>query len=91
MKLLYSSLLAIFLAISSLSVFSATVDINTADAATLDTAIAGVGSKTAAAIVAYRTKHGPFKKVDDLTKVKGIGPKLLERNRQNLSVGGGDK
>ena len=87
MKSVYSFLLALFLAFSSLAVYAATVDINTADAVALDSVMKGVGPKTAEAIVAYRAKHGPFKKVDDLTKVKGIGPKLLERNRQNLSIG----
>ena len=49
MKSRYSFLLALFLAFSSLNAFSATVDINTADAIALDTAIKGVGPKTAEA------------------------------------------
>ena len=44
----------------------------------------GIGPKTAAAVLAYRTKHGNFKQLNELTKVKGIGPgvlkKLLEGN-----------
>ena len=63
------------------------VDINTADAVTLAEAIKGVGPAKAQAIVAYREKHGPFKSVDDLTLVSGIGTKTIENNRDNLTVG----
>ena len=62
------------------------VDINTADAKTLAAELRGVGDTTATAIVAYRTANGPFKTVDDLRKVKGIGDKILEQNRANLKV-----
>ncbi|WP_127477089.1 ComEA family DNA-binding protein [Sulfurivermis fontis] len=68
-------------------VSAAPVDINTADAATLAQSIKGVGAKRAEAIVAYRKEHGPFKTVDDLAKVPGIGAKMVEANRQNLAVG----
>ena len=67
-------------------VYAGPVDINLADAATLAKNIKGVGLKKAKVIVAYREKHGMFKKVEDITKVKGIGPKLLEKNRQVLIV-----
>ena len=70
------------------------VDINTADAKTLAAELRGVGDTTAAAIVAYRTANGPFKTVDDLRKVKGIGDKILEQNRANIRVtekGAGEK
>jgi competence protein ComEA len=62
------------------------VDINTADAKTLAAELRGVGDSTASAIVAYRTANGPFKTVDDLKKVKGVGDKILEQNRANLRV-----
>jgi competence ComEA-like helix-hairpin-helix protein len=39
----------------------------------------GIGSKIAADIVAYRTQHGPFTKVEDLGEVKGIGDALLKK------------
>ena len=87
MKTLHSFVFALLLVLFSFNAFSATVNINTADAATLDAAMQGVGPKSAAAIVAYRTKHGPFKSVDDLVKVKGIGPKAVEKNRDKLSAG----
>lgn len=78
-----------FAAILFFSLFSAiawawSVDINTANANELAAGINGVGEKRAIAIVQYREKHGPFKSVDDLVKVKGVGPKLLEKNRDNL-------
>lgn len=62
------------------------VDINAADAPALAAAISGAGMKRAQAIVAYREKHGPFKSVDDLVKVPGIGTKSLEKSRENLTV-----
>jgi competence protein ComEA len=38
--------------------------------------------------VAYREQHGPFKSIDQLALVKGIGLKTVEKNRELLSVGG---
>lgn len=75
------------LLIPALAFAGSPVDINTADAATLAEAIKGVGKTKAEAIVAYREKHGPFKSVDDLSLVQGIGPKTVEQNRDNLTVG----
>jgi len=65
-----------------------TIDINTADAQTLATGLAGVGDSKARAIVAYRDQNGPFKSPDDLKQVKGIGDRILELNRGNISAGG---
>lgn len=87
MKAHASFLLVVFTLLFSFSVFAAPVNINSADAATLDAAMKGVGAKSAAAIVAYRSKNGPFKRVEDLANVKGIGPKTVEKNRANLTVG----
>jgi len=70
-----------------IAAWSGPVDINTADAKTLAAELRGVGETTAEAIIAYRTANGPFKSVDDLVKVRGIGSKLLEQNRANLRVG----
>jgi competence protein ComEA len=63
------------------------VNINTADAATLARELSGVGATRAAAIVAHRTQNGPFRSVEELTLVKGIGPRVIEQNRGNLVVG----
>ena len=58
--------------------FSGKIDLNRADAAGL-MHIKGVGEKTAAAILAYRRAHGPFRDVRDLLRIKGIGEKKLEK------------
>ncbi len=68
-------------------VHAAGVDINSADAGTLATALQGIGPHKAEAIVAYRKKHGPFKSVDELTSVKGIGASTVEQNRDRVSIG----
>ena len=64
-----------------------TVDINTAGAAELAAAISGIGMKRAEEVIAYREANGPFTRIEDLTKVKGIGSKTLEKNRERLTVG----
>lgn len=65
------------------------VNINTADAATLDRVLDGVGPSKADAIVAYRKANGPFKSADQLAAVKGIGLSTVERNRDRIQVAGG--
>ncbi|WP_064120281.1 ComEA family DNA-binding protein [Pseudomonas fluorescens] len=65
---------------------SAKVDLNDADAATLQKELAGVGEAKAKAIVAYRETNGPFSSVDELLEVKGIGKAILDRNRDKLEV-----
>ncbi|MDJ0723004.1 MAG: ComEA family DNA-binding protein [Desulfobacterales bacterium] len=62
------------------------ININTASVEELVT-LNKVGDKTAARIVAYREANGPFDSVEDLTKVKGIGEKILVTNRDRISVG----
>jgi competence protein ComEA len=64
---------------------SAPVDLNTASVTELD-ALPGVGPATAQAIVDYRTQHGPFRSVDDLLDVRGIGPAKLDAIRPLVSV-----
>lgn len=53
-------------------------NVNTASAKELEK-LPGVGEKSAAAIVAYRTEKGNFKTLKDLSKVKGVGEKTLEK------------
>jgi len=64
----------------------ATVNINTADAATLANSLKGVGTSRAEEIVRYREAYGPFKSVDELTDVKGIGKSTLEGNRAIITL-----
>lgn len=63
------------------------VDVNTADAKTLET-LDGIGPTKAAAIVEYRKQNGGFKSVDELGKVNGIGDKTVEALRSQITVGG---
>ncbi|WP_341303369.1 helix-hairpin-helix domain-containing protein [Pseudomonas sp. TMP25] len=63
-----------------------TVNLNTADAATLERELLGIGQVKAQAIVAYRDEHGAFASVDELLEVKGIGEATLEKNRDKLSI-----
>ena len=69
-------------------VWAGPVDINTADAATIAKELQGIGLSRAQAIVAYREKNGAFRSADELRKIKGIGAKVLERNRANIKVDG---
>jgi competence ComEA-like helix-hairpin-helix protein len=64
---------------------AAPIDLNAADAATLDR-LPGVGPVLAARIVEHRTTLGAFERVEDLRAVRGIGPRLLERIRPHVVV-----
>ncbi|MCD5978843.1 ComEA family DNA-binding protein [Pseudomonas quasicaspiana] len=62
------------------------VNINTAEAETLQKQLSGIGKGKAEAIVAYREANGEFTSVDELIEVKGIGKALLDKNRDRLVV-----
>lgn len=62
------------------------VSINSATAEELSKALKGVGLKKAQAIVSYREEYGPFKSIEDLKQVPGMGGKLVERNLVNLKL-----
>ncbi|MFO1302534.1 MAG: ComEA family DNA-binding protein [Burkholderiales bacterium] len=66
---------------------SAAVNINTATKDEL-IGLPGIGPAKAQAIVDYRKQNGPFKSVDDLRNVKGIGAKRLDKLRADITVGG---
>lgn len=53
-------------------------NVNTASAKEIEK-LPGIGKKSAAAIVAYRTEKGKFKTLKDLLQVKGVGKKTLEK------------
>jgi competence protein ComEA len=63
----------------------APVNLNTANAEQLD-ALPGVGPATAAAIITDRDEHGPFRTVDDLGRVRGIGDAKLDQLRKLVTV-----
>ena len=79
---------ALIVALVPVLVWAGPVDINTADAATIAKELQGIGLSRAQAIVAYREKNGAFRSADELRKIKGIGAKVLERNRANIKVDG---
>ena len=63
------------------------VNINTADAETL-AALPGIGGVLAERIVAYRRQNGPFRAIEEITKVEGIGEKKAETILDLITVGG---
>jgi competence protein ComEA len=65
---------------------AAVVNINSATASDLE-ALPGIGAKTAGRIVEYRQKNGPFKKVEDLMNVRGIGEKNFLKLKAQITVG----
>lgn len=61
------------------------VNINTASASELDT-LPGIGPSYAKAIIDYRTKNGPFVRLEDIQQVKGIGPKTFEKLKNKITL-----
>lgn len=88
----FKSLVIALLLLMSVQLHAAQkVNINTADAAQLSSGLFGVGEKKAEAIIAWREANGPFRNMNDVAKVKGIGPKLLEKNKQRIRFSGGSE
>ncbi len=84
MRNLISTLILALALVAALPADAGTVNINTADAKTLAKELDGIGDSRAKAIIAYREKNGPFKTADDLKKVIGVGPSIVERNRAKI-------
>jgi competence protein ComEA len=84
MKKFLLALLAIF-ALSGLAMGA--VDLNTANQQQLET-VKGIGPTKAKAIIDYRTKNGPFKSAEDLDKVKGFGPKTINKIAPEVTISG---
>jgi len=85
MKALFAAL-ALSLLLAGGALASEKVNINTADAATLDRVLHNVGAAKAEAIVAYRKANGPFQSPEQLAQVKGIGLRTVEQNRDRIVV-----
>jgi competence protein ComEA len=84
---LFARLFVSFVLLScSFMVAAEPLDINMATVDELDQVLIGVGKTKAEAIVQEREKNGKFKSVDDLTRVKGIGPATIEKNRDKITV-----
>jgi competence protein ComEA len=64
---------------------SALININGASLTALQ-ALSGIGPVKAQAIIDYREQHGPFKKIDDIKNVSGIGPATYDKIKDHLSV-----
>lgn len=64
----------------------APINLNTATAEQL-TDVPGIGTALASRIVEFRDQNGPFERVDDLLKVRGIGERSLEKLRPYVTVG----
>jgi comEA protein len=62
------------------------VNINTANSEQLQQ-VPGIGPATADKILQMRKSYGPFKSVDDLLAIRGLGAKRLEKMRKYLTVG----
>jgi comEA protein len=65
---------------------AAPINLNTASSEELQQ-VPGIGPVTAEKILQMRKSYGPFKSVDDLSAIRGIGPKRLEKMRKYLTVG----
>ncbi|MEA3384987.1 MAG: helix-hairpin-helix domain-containing protein [Thermodesulfobacteriota bacterium] len=80
-SLMASIILVLFLFISAF----AAINLNTADKAALES-ISGIGPAKASAIIKYRNEHGSFNSVQELLKVKGIGPKMLDKIKGQVEI-----
>lgn len=80
--------LFIILSLFTFSVFAVNlvppINLNKASIKTLTHSFKGIGVKRATAIIAYRKAHGPFKTVEDLANIKGLGFSFVQRNREAL-------
>ncbi len=86
MKSYLAATLAIAVTAFSATLPASPVNVNTASAEEISQALNGIGKTKAQAIVAQREANGPFKLADDLTVVKGIGPKTIEKNKDDIRL-----
>ncbi len=89
MKLFHTLFLTFILLFSASAMsaqsLTARVNINTASAEQIATAMTGVGESKAKAIVQYRKSNGKFKSVQDLEQVDGIGAKTVAKNKDKIT------
>jgi len=85
-KLLKKLMVISALCISPLIASAEVVNINDASAAAMSHYLNGIGAVKAESIVKYRELNGDFKNINDIVNVKGIGPALLEKNFNDLSL-----
>lgn len=86
LRFLLAAALTMLLALPAMA--ATPVNVNKADATNIAKSLDGIGPSKARAIVAWREEHGPFKKLEDLTQIKGIGQSTLDRNREAIKFSG---
>lgn len=88
MKYMVNLMLVLMLAFSqaAFALPEGSVNVNTAGAEQLAQILDGVGRARAQAIIDYREQYGEFKSVEDLLDVRGIGPNVLEDNRDKIAL-----
>lgn len=80
---IYRAFLFTFALVISSFVSADPIDINTAAVDEL-VSLVGIGPSKAKLIVLYRTEHGPFKSINQLVEVKGIGESTLKQNQDRI-------
>ncbi len=85
MKKVLISFFAIAIGIQSSLVLASGVNVNQADAQTLDEQLQLVGEELAKRIIEYRERNGNYSSLEDLKKVQGIGDRIIELNRDYIS------
>jgi competence protein ComEA len=86
-KVLWCVVLSLFALSVALYAAQGVINVNTATKEEL-MMLPGIGEKTASAVVANRQANGPFKTIDDMTKIKGISKKKLDKLRPSLVLTG---
>ena len=87
-KLVLALFAVVFVLSFSLTLYAASdgkININTAGVEEL-VKLERIGEKYAQRIIEYREKNGPFEKPEDIMKVKGIGSKIWELNKERIVV-----
>lgn len=81
-----SLILTIILSIISLPSLAEVINVNKANAVTFQYYLKGIGLKKANNIINYRTKHKAFKTIEEIKEVHGIGDKIFNNIKKNLSL-----
>ncbi len=84
MKWMWVAVLAVVLSLTQAALALESINVNTAGVEQLAQSLEGVGMARAQAIVEYRDKFGPFVDLEDLQEVSGIGPALIETNKDRI-------
>jgi competence protein ComEA len=74
-----------FAEVSEKAIIEEAININIATAEELNQ-LKGIGETLAQRVIEYREQHGPFEKIEDILKVKGLGEKFLEENKGLITV-----